>query len=115
MKERLDRDVQVFGVTARHRRNGLMKFGLRYENQADRFPFSPVRDTDSFRVMPGVELRRRALLNGSAWVGYRRFEPKAAALPSQAGLVSQLALSYTLLGATRPTPYRPRSRKPLLI
>jgi hypothetical protein len=100
LKETLDRDTQVFGVTARHRRNGLTTFGLRYENQTDRFPLSPVRDTDSFRVMPGVELRPRALLNGSAWVGYRRFEPKAAVLPSQAGLVSQLALSYTLLGAT---------------
>ena len=87
-------------MTARHRRNGLTTFGLRYENQTDRFPLSPVRDTDSFRVMPGVELRPRALLNGSAWVGYRRFEPKAAVLPSQAGLVSQLALSYTLLGST---------------
>jgi hypothetical protein len=99
LKETLDRDTQVFSMTARHRRNGLTTFGLRYENQADRFPLSPVRDTDSFRVMPGVELRKRALLNGSAWVGYRRFEPKAAGLPSQAGLVSQLALSYTLLGA----------------
>jgi len=100
LKETLDRDTQVFGVTARHRRNGLTTFGLRYENQTDRFPLSPIRDTDSFRVMPGVELRPRALLNGSAWVGYRHFEPKAAALPSQAGLVSQLAISYTLLGAT---------------
>ena len=100
LKETLDRDTQVFSVTARHRRNGLTTIGLRYENQTDRFPLSPVRDTDSFRVMPGVELRPRALLNGSAWVGYRRFDPKAAVLPSQAGLVSQLALSYTLLGAT---------------
>jgi len=100
LKETLDRDTQVFGVTARQRRNGLTTFGLRYENQTDRFPLSPIRDTDSSRVMPGVELRPRALLNGSAWVGYRHFEPKAAALPSQAGLVSQLAISYTLLGAT---------------
>ena len=100
LKETLDRDSQVFSVTARQRRNGLTTFGLRYENQTDRFPLSPIRDTDSFRVMPGVELRPRALLNGSAWVGYRRFEPKATVLPSQAGLVSQLSLSYTLLGAT---------------
>ena len=50
--------------------------------------------------MPGVELRPRALVSGSAWVGYRRFTPKASMLPAQAGLVSQLALSYTLLGAT---------------
>jgi hypothetical protein len=100
LKETLDRDTQVFSVTARQRRNGLSTIGLRYENQTDRFPLSPVRDTDSFRVMPGIELRPRALINGSAWVGYSRFDPKAAVLPSQSGLVSQLALSYTLLGAT---------------
>jgi hypothetical protein len=100
LKETLDRDTQVFSVTARRRRNGLSTIGLRYENQTDRFPLSPVRDTDSFRVMPGIELRPRALFNGTAWVGYRRFDPKAAALPSRAGLVSQLALSYTLLGST---------------
>src|SRR5262245_7565244 len=100
LKETLDRDWQVFSLTARHRRNGLSTIGLRYENQIDRFPLSPVRDTNSFRVMPGIELRPRALLNGSAWVGYRRFEPRAAVLPSQDGLVSQLALSYNLLGAT---------------
>jgi len=100
LKETLDRDTRVYSATARHRRNGLTTFGLRSEVQTDRFPLSPVRDTDSFRVMPGVELRPRALLNGSAWVGYRRFEPKAAALPPRAGLVSQLSLSYTLLGAT---------------
>ncbi len=100
LKETLDRDTEVYSVTARHRRNGLTTIGLRYENQTDRFPLSPIRDTDSFRVMPGVEFRPKALLNGSAWVGYRRFTPKAAALPSQDGLVSQLALSYTLLGAT---------------
>ena len=110
LKETLDRDTQIYGVTARHRCNGLTTFGLRYENQTDRFPLSPIRDTDSFRVMPGVELRPRALLNGSAWVGYRRFEPKAAALPSQAGLVSQLALSYTLLSATMLRHLRPSSR-----
>ena len=100
LKETLDRDTQVYSATVRHRRNGLTTIGLRYENQIDRFPLSPIRDTDSFRVMPGVELRPRALLNGSAWVGYRRFEPKAAVLPSQAGLVSNLSISYTLLGST---------------
>ena len=84
--------IMGFSMTARHRRNGPTTFDLRYENQTDRFPLSPVRGTDCFRVMPGVELRLRALLNGSAWVGYRRFEPKAAVLPSQAGLISQLAL-----------------------
>jgi hypothetical protein len=50
--------------------------------------------------MPGVELRPRALINGSAWVGYRSFHPRDPIVPAQQGLVSQLGLSYTLLGAT---------------
>jgi hypothetical protein len=33
-------------------------------------------------------------------VGYRNFDPRNSLLPAQSGLVSQLALSYTLLGAT---------------
>jgi hypothetical protein len=100
LKETLDRDTRVYSVTARYRHSGLTTIGVRYEDQTDRFPLSPIRDTDSVRVMPGVELKPRALLNGSAWIGYRRFTPKAPVLPPQAGLVSQLALSYTLLGAT---------------
>ena len=100
LKETLDRDTRVFGVTARYRRNGLTTVGLRYENQTDRFPLSPIRDTDSFRVMPGVELRPRALVSGSAWVGFRRFTPKASILRGQDILVAQMALSYTLLDAT---------------
>jgi hypothetical protein len=51
--------------------------------------------------MPGVEFKPRALISGSAYVGYRRFTPEAAgALPEFSGLVAQLGLSYTLLGST---------------
>jgi hypothetical protein len=78
----------------------LTSVGLKYERQRDAFRFSPLRNTDSFRVMPGVEFNPRALVSGSAWVGYRSFTPNDAMLPAQAGLVSELGLSYTLLGAT---------------
>ena len=46
--------------------------------------------------MPGVELKPRALISGSAYVGYRRFTPTTTGtLPTFNGLVSQL---------TSPTP-----------
>jgi hypothetical protein len=62
---------------------------------------SPWRDAESYRVMPGVEFKPRALINGSAYVGYRKFTPAdPAALPKFEGLVAQLGMSYTLLGAT---------------
>ena len=51
--------------------------------------------------MPGVEFKPRALIKGSAYVGYRRFTPSVAGvLPEFSGLVAQLGLSYTLLGST---------------
>ena len=100
LAETLDRDTNAYRVVARHEHSALTTFGLLYENQIDRFPQSPERDTDSFRVMPGVEFQPRALINGNAWAGYRSFTPKYPILKAQSGLVAQLALSYTLLGAT---------------
>ena len=100
LQETLNRDADTWSAVGRYRRSALTTLGVLYENQRDRFEFSPVRDTDSFRVMPGVEFRPRALISGSAWVGYRSFKPKDPLVPAQTGLVSQLALSYTLLGAT---------------
>jgi hypothetical protein len=100
LQDTLNQTSDTYAVTARHKRSPLTTLGVRYERQEDRFPLSPVRDTDSFRVMPGVEFKPRALISGSAWVGYRNFVPRNSLLPAQSGLVSQLALSYTLLGAT---------------
>ena len=87
-------------MAARHKFSSLTTFAVRYERQHDRFPQSPVRNTDSFLVMPGVELKPRALINGSAWIGFRRFTPRSALLPPYSGLVSRLAVSHTLLGST---------------
>ena len=100
LQDTLNQISDTYAFTARHQRSPLTTIGVRYERQEDRFPLSPVRNTDSFRVMPGVEFKPRALISGSAWVGYRNFTPRNSLLPAQSGLVSQLALSYTLLGAT---------------
>jgi len=99
-KETLDRDSNAFRVVTYFEHSVLTSFGLLSEYQTDRFIESPVRDTDSFRVMPGVTLQPRALVSGAAWIGYRAFNPRSPDLPSQSGLVSKLSLSYTLLGAT---------------
>ena len=99
LKEQLDRDSNAFRVTTYFDHSVLTSFGVLTEYQTDRFIESPVRDTNSFRVMPGVTLQPRALVSGAAWIGYRAFNPRSPELPSQSGLVSKLSLSYTLLGA----------------
>jgi hypothetical protein len=74
---------------------------VRFDRLRDEFEYSPARDSRSYRVMPGVEFNPRALIKGTAYVGYRDFEPlHPDVLPEFSGLVADLGLSYTLLGAT---------------
>jgi hypothetical protein len=101
LQRTLNRDTDSLEVSTRYRLTPLTSIAVRYDKLRDRFLMSPERDSDSYRVMPGVEFKPRALINGSAYVGYRAFTPlNAAALPDFKGLVAELGLSYTLLGAT---------------
>jgi hypothetical protein len=48
-----------------------------------------------------VELKARALISGSAYVGVRRFTPKSDLLQPFSGTVAATALNYVLKGSTR--------------
>jgi hypothetical protein len=101
LQRTLNRETRGLNLVARHRLTPLTTLAVRYDNLRDRFEFSPTRDSNSYRVMPGVEFQPQALIKGSAYVGYRKFTPLAPeTLPEFSGLVGQLGLSYTLLGAT---------------
>lgn len=97
----LNRRTSGGAVEVRQRLTPLTSVRLRVEAFGDRFPFSHERDADSVRIMPGVEFQPRALIKGTAFVGYRAFRAKdAAALPDFSGLVSDVTLAYTFQGAT---------------
>ena len=100
LKETLDQDTRGYSVVGRHKLTFLTTLAAKYDRLEERFPLSPIRNTDSYRVMPGVEFKPKALISGFAYVGYRNFTPLDAALPAYTGLVSQVGLSYTLLGST---------------
>jgi hypothetical protein len=101
LQRTLNQKTTGYSVAARHRVTPLTTMVVRFEGIDDEFEFSPARDSKSVRIMPGVEFKPRALIKGSAYVGYRKFTPEAAAvLPEFSGLVAQLGLSYTLLGST---------------
>ena len=67
----------------------------------DRFEFSSERDSDSLRVMPGVELAASALISGSARVGYRHLSMLTPGIPDYTGPVAAVNIGYTLMGVTR--------------
>lgn len=101
LREALNRESIGFTVTAKHRLTPLTTLSVKVDDFGDRFPFSPQRDTDTLRVMPGVEFKPRALIVGSASVGFRRFTPRdPTALREFSGAVATLGLSHTLLGST---------------
>jgi len=101
LQRTLNRDTNGVEIKSLYRLTALTSIGARFDDLQDRFPMSPARNSDSIRVMPGVEFKPRALISGSAYVGYRQFTPlDATLLPDFNGLVAQLGLSYTLLGAT---------------
>jgi len=102
LQRTLNRETRGLEVTARYQLTPLTGMGVRYDKLRDTFTFLPARNSESYRVMPGVEFKPRALVNGSAYVGYRKFTPsEPGTLQEFSGLVAQLGLSYTLLGATR--------------
>lgn len=101
LRRSLNRTSSGFGTVARFTPTVLTSFALRAERFEERFSLSPARDNDNVRVMGGVELQPRALINGSAYVGVRHLNPvDESVLPEFKGFVSDLALSYTMLGAT---------------
>jgi len=101
LQRTLNQETRKVTVAAKHQFTPLTMLVVRYERMDDEFAFSPARDSESFRVMPGVEFKPRALISGKAYVGYRRFTPSTVGvLPEFSGLVAQLGLSYTLLGST---------------
>jgi hypothetical protein len=102
LQRTLNRDSRGVQLTARHRVTPLTTLALRAQVDRDRFNLSPARNSESYRILPGIEFAPQALLKGSAYLGFRKFRPSdAAALPAFSGLVGELDLAYTLLGATR--------------
>jgi hypothetical protein len=101
LRETLNRSTEGLVGVVRDRVTPLTTVAVKFDRLTDTFTYSPVRDSRSFRVMPGVEFKPRALVSGNAWVGYRRFTPETPGiLPEFSGLVADLGLSYTLLGST---------------
>lgn len=107
LSTRLDRDSDVAQVEFRQKLTPLTTFVVAGERQQDRFVYSPQRDADSIRVMPGFEFKPFALIDGSVAVGYRQFDTTSALVPDFEGIVADADLGYTL----RATRFTVRTRR----
>jgi hypothetical protein len=101
LREALNRNSRSVAAVTRWQATPLTTVALRADILEDRFPYSPVRDNDSVRIMPGIELESRALISGSAYVGIRKSRTLNSAMPEFQGVVASARLRSTLAGSTR--------------
>jgi len=96
-----NRDTSRIAGSLRYAVTPLTTIVIEAERIRERFAFVPGRDSNGFRLVPGVEFKPLALISGSAHVGYRRLNMIDPKMPDYAGPVASVDLGYTLLGAWR--------------
>ena len=89
------------GASLRYVLTPLTTVGITVDRQHNRFDSAIDRDSDSFNVMPMVEFNPRALISGTASIGFRQRKSTAGTAPDFNGSVAFADLTYTLLGRTR--------------
>jgi hypothetical protein len=100
LAETLNRDHRGLRLTARQRLTSLTTLTFTAENRQDRFVYAADRDAEGFRLSPGIEFRAKALVSGTAEVGYRHLEPLDPDVPPFDGVVARVALAHQIRGAT---------------
>ena len=76
----------------------LTSFNVALAREEQRFDRAPERDSDSWRVTPGLTFSPTGLVTGAASIGYRHFQPVSPTLPGYSGLVSTVGVGATLYG-----------------
>ena len=97
----LDRTTTAVVAGLRLELTPLTTFFTNVHVERDRFASSPLRDSNTVRVIPGLQFRPGALLSGKASVGYRRFDSLDVSQPDVSGVVADVAISYTPYGDTK--------------
>jgi hypothetical protein len=97
----LDETIDAAAAGVRYAITPLTTVVVDVEVQRDRFETSPIRDSDSLRVMPAAEFAPGAVITGRVAAGFRRFSPHDSRLDEFSGFVGSANLGYSLLGRTR--------------
>ena len=100
LREALDRSDRGARVILSRHLTPVTSLSVLTEAQRDRFAFAASKNSNSIRVMPGIEFGQFTLITGSVRVGYRDFRSESLASRFR-GAVAAGDLGYTLLGRTR--------------
>ena len=84
------------GVGAKYKLTPYTSLTALVDATATRFEFQPVRDTNSYLGTLGVEFHPRAMISGTAGMGYRVLSPESDLTPAFSGFAPRAGLTYTL-------------------
>ena len=101
LRQQLNHESTEAHVSLRQDMTALTTFVVKSDARQDHFEFSPIRNTDSWSLVPGFEFKPLALISGTAFVGYRRFNPTSTSLPGFSGMVAAVDVSYVAREMTR--------------
>ncbi len=75
----------------------LTSFSVTVTREQTRFEFTPERDSESWRIMPGFSFSPLAVLQGTASLGYRKFTGHSAQVPDYSGFVATVTLGTSIV------------------
>src|SRR5512133_1529400 len=101
LNEQFARRDNVLEGSFRYKMTSLTTLVVKADADRARFTYSADRDSNGFRMQPGVEFSAFAILRGSAYVGFRKLHVLGLDVPDYNGPVASVDLGYTLLGRTR--------------
>lgn len=96
LAQQLNNETDAIDVSLGVAVTPLTSIGLGVSKEEDRFQLSPLRDSKSLRITPTVNFKPTALLNGSASVGYMRFDAADPRVEDYAGLVARGTIAMTV-------------------
>ena len=110
LAETLNRHVNIGTAALRYQLTGATTLTFAADAMQEKFDLSPMRDSTSVRVAPGVGFDPRAIINGRAYVGYRASRSRAER-PQSTGLVYAVRVDLGPSGCHAPRcAGEPRSR-----
>lgn len=101
LADSLNRHSSAGTATLRYVATPLTTLVLKTTVQRDRFDITPLRNSNSVGIMPGLDFKPFALVSGSAFVGYRHFNALDPQVPDYTGPTALVSLSYIAREMTR--------------
>jgi hypothetical protein len=97
----LNNQLDAYDATLGLQLTPITGLSLVFTEERQRFDLAPDRDSDTLRITPTLTFSPGGLLNGSAAIGYRRFNGRDPSLPDFSGLVATVNIGATILGRHR--------------